>query len=196
MSTISERWYPGRTFPRDSLTELNTLSTALDDLDRSLIASIRANPRASLTTIAKIVKVARGTVYSRLDRLERDGVITGYGPELDARAAGFGVLAFCTVEIEQGSHEKTTRAVAEFPEVLEIHTVTGDGDLLLRIVATSNDHLHEVLQAISSIDTVDRTQTQLALTTTVNRPTPRRRTRLTTANLHELGSDPTKCRSI
>jgi len=151
--------------------ELNTLPTVLDDLDRSLLAELRANPRASLTSIAKKVKAARGTVYSRLDRLERSGVIIGYGPEIDARAAGFGVLAFCTVEIQQGTHKKTTTAVAKLPEVLEIHTITGAGDLLLRVVATSNDHLHLVLQAISGIPTVDRTETQLALATTVSRPT-------------------------
>ncbi len=150
---------------------VNTLPTTLDALDRQLLGALRAHPRASMTSLAKIVGVARGTIYSRLDQLEASGVITGYGPEVDPIAAGFGVLAFCTLEIEQGSHAPTTDALGELTEVLEIHTITGDGDLLLRIVARSNDHLHDVLQRIAGISTVSRTATQLALATPVNRPT-------------------------
>lgn len=149
---------------------MNNPPTPLDDTDRKLLLALRKNPRASLTSLARRIDVARGTIYSRLERLEGNGVITGYGPEINPTAAGFSVLAFCTLEIQQGSHAKTTSLLAELREVLEIHTVTGDGDLLLRVIATSNDHLHEVVQAISAIPTVARTQTQLALATTVNRP--------------------------
>lgn len=146
------------------------LSTRLDALDRRLLSAMRENPRASMTTLATIVGVARGTVYSRLDQLERGGVIIGHGPEVDPVAAGYEVLAFCTLEIEQGSHDETTQALSTLPEVLEIHTVTGDGDLLLRVVARSNDHLHQVVQLVSAVPTVGRTSTQLALATTVSRP--------------------------
>jgi DNA-binding Lrp family transcriptional regulator len=55
--------------------------------------------------------------------------------------------------------------LVELHEIVEIHTITGQGDLLCRIVATSNDHLHAVLQRIAHIDTVTRSQTQLALST-------------------------------
>jgi DNA-binding Lrp family transcriptional regulator len=54
-------------------------------------------------------------------------------------------------------------------EILEIHTVTGSGDLLIRVVARSNDHLHSVLQRIVSSPDVNRTETQLALSSTVLR---------------------------
>ena len=160
MRSIAEEW----------CSTLNNPTTHLDQIDRSLLAALRAHPRASLTALAKVADVARGTIYSRLERLEHTGVITGYGPEVDPVAAGYSVLAFCTLEIQQGSHEQTTTKLARLPQVLEIHTITGDGDLLLRVIATSNDHLHDIIQAISAIPTVQRTQTQLALATTVNRP--------------------------
>lgn len=154
----------------DKVAHVNTSPNPLDRIDRELLLALRRHPRASLTSLAKLAKVARGTVYSRLERMERTGVITGYGPEVDPVAAGYSVLAFCTLEIQQGSHDPTTQQLAQLPEVLEIHTITGDGDLLLRVVAMSNDHLHDIVQAISSVQTVERTQTQLALATTVNRP--------------------------
>ena len=66
--------------------------------------------------------------------------------------------------ITQGSHDSTI-ALVDIHEIVEIHTITGQGDLLCRIVARSNDHLHEVLQQIAKIETVMRSQTQLALST-------------------------------
>lgn len=141
----------------------------LDDLDRRLITALDADPGISHARLARDLDIDRGTVYSRLDRLEREGVISGYGPEIDPTAAGFDVLAFCTLEIAQGTHEATTRAIGTIDEVVEIHTVTGPGDLLVRVVARSNDHLHEVLQRITHIPSVLRSQSQLALATSLSR---------------------------
>ena len=119
--------------------------------------------------LADAVGISRGTVGVRLGRLEGDGVITGYGPDIDAAAAGLAVLAFCTLEIQQGSHAATVEALARIPQILEIHTVTGTGDLLCRVVARSNDHLHDVLQQVASVPSVRRSQTQLALSTSLHR---------------------------
>jgi len=141
----------------------------MDDLDRRLIAGLRDDPRGSISNLARRAGVARGTAYARLDRLERTGIIAGFGPEIEPVAAGFGVEAFCTLEIAQGSHDFTTRALAKIPQILEVHTITGEGDVLCRVVARSNDHLHDVLQLISAIPTVGRSQTQLALNTSLRR---------------------------
>lgn len=122
-----------------------------------------------MADVARLAGVARGTAYSRLDRLEAEGVITGYGPDIDPGRAGYGVTAFCTLDILQGSHDKTTSALAAISEVIEVHTVTGVGDLLCRIIARSNDHLHEVLQQIAALPEVTRSQTQLALNTSHRR---------------------------
>jgi DNA-binding Lrp family transcriptional regulator len=150
-------------------TKLNTVSRPLDATDLRLLDALRRAPHASVSDVAAQVGIARGTVYSRVDRLEREGVITGYGPDVDTVRAGLTVLAFTTLEIAQGSHAATTAALAELPEMVEIHTVTGPGDLLCRIVARSNDHLHDVLQRITAIETVVRSETHLALSTSHQR---------------------------
>lgn len=146
------------------------MTRSLDGTDHRLLAALRSNPHASHTDLARDVGIARGTVYSRLDRLEAEGVIHSYTPEIDARSAGLGVLAFTTLEISQGSHDSTLGALAAIVEVVEVATVTGSGDLLCRIIARTNDHLHEVLQAISGVPTVQRSETQLALTLAHRRP--------------------------
>jgi DNA-binding Lrp family transcriptional regulator len=143
----------------------------LDDMDSQLISGLRRDPHASVAELARIVGVARGTVQSRLAALWKRGVLTGYGPDVHGPCAGYGVLAFTTLDIAQGSHGPTVAALTAIPEVLEIHTVTGPGDLLVRITASSNDHLHDLLQAIVAIETVVRSQTHLALSTQLHRTT-------------------------
>ncbi|MFW2383662.1 MAG: Lrp/AsnC family transcriptional regulator [Acidimicrobiales bacterium] len=139
------------------------MSGDLDPIDRALIRELRRRPRGSLTDLATSVGIARGTAYSRLDRLSDTGVVRGFGPDLDAKAAGFPVTAFCTLEISQGTHHETVDALAAIPEVIEIFTVTGIGDLLCKVVARSNDDLHAVLLRITTVPSVQRSQTQLAL---------------------------------
>ena len=146
-------------------TTLNGVNRPLDDIDLRLLDALRTSPHASVSELAATAGIARGTFYSRIDRLEGEGVVTGYGPDVDTVRAGLSVLAFAVLEIAQGSHDATVAALTDIHEIVEIHTITGQGDLLCRIVARTNDHLHEVLQRISHIETVMRSQTQLALST-------------------------------
>jgi DNA-binding Lrp family transcriptional regulator len=146
-------------------------TTDLDDGDISLVRLLRTRPDASLSELARRLGAPRGTVQSRRLRLERRGVITGYGPDIDPAAVGYAVTAFTTLEISQGAHDATVAALARINEVVEIHTITGLGDLLCRIVARSNDHLHDVLLRVTAVPSVLRSQTQIALSTQLQRTT-------------------------
>lgn len=141
----------------------------IDETDQRIIVALRRKPRASVSELSRLLSLARGTVHSRLDRLEHRGVITAYGPDLNMAAAGFPVRAFTTLSIAQGHHDRVVEQLRSTPEILEVHTVTGPGDLLVKIAARSNDHLHEVLQVISSITEVSHSTTQLALASPVLR---------------------------
>lgn len=149
--------------------EADTMTNHLDATDLALIRHLRREPRAAITRLASLLGVARGTVQTRLQRLTDRGVIHGYGPEVDAAHAGFGVLAFTTLAIAQGAHDRTVEQLREIPELIEIHTVTGAGDLFCRIVARSNDHLHAILQEVVAVHEVTHTETQLALSSPVQR---------------------------
>jgi DNA-binding Lrp family transcriptional regulator len=138
-------------------------SSRLDDLDARLIGLLRSGPRRAEVEMARLLGVARGTVRARLERLERDGVIAGYGPDLDPAALGLTVLAFTALSIDQGLDASIHRDLAAVPEVLEVHAVTGAADLHCRIVARTNEHLHDVIQRILRIPGIARAETQLAL---------------------------------
>lgn len=141
------------------------MTTALDDTDRRLIAALRRRPRAGISELARTLGLARGTVQTRMERLETRGVLVGFGPDIAPDAAGYDVRAFTTLSIAQGRHDDCVARLRDVPEVLEVHTVTGSGDLLVKIVATSNHHLHEVLQQVAAIPEVSHTETHLSLAT-------------------------------
>ncbi len=140
-----------------------------DTLDARLIAALRADPRATEARLARTLGIARGTVHARLTRMQAQGVIIGFGPDIDAAAVGYDVLAFVTLEITQGADDGIIEHLTDIDEVLEVHAVSGSGDLVCRTVARSNDHLHDLIQRMLSIPGISRTETQLALKTLLHR---------------------------
>ena len=141
---------------------------AIDRLDAALIELLAAEPRVGVLEASRRAGVARGTVQARLDRMRDRGVITVYGPDVDPAALGYEVTAFITLEIRQaGGHDPVAERLATIPEVLEVHTITGTGDMLCRVVARTNADLQRVLDAIVSAEGVVRSSTLISLATQV-----------------------------
>lgn len=143
----------------------------MDDLDRRMIELLAAEPRIGVLEASRRLGVARGTVQARLDKLAASGVITGWGPDLDPGALGFPVTAFLTLEIRQetsrGGHDVVGAHLSERPEVLEVHTITGAGDLWARVVARSNADLQRVIDRVLEHPAIVRSSTVIALATQV-----------------------------
>ena len=141
----------------------------MDDLDRRLIDLFAQDPRIGVLEASRRLAVARGTVQARLDRMSADGVIRGFGPELDPAALGWPVTAFLTLQIRQaGGHDPVSAHLAGIAEVLEAHTITGSGDVWCRVVARSNADLQRVIDAVVAYDNVERVSTVIALATQIH----------------------------
>ncbi|MBX6357807.1 MAG: Lrp/AsnC family transcriptional regulator [Micromonosporaceae bacterium] len=141
-----------------------TWPVSLDGLDARLIKLLAEEPRIGVLEASRRLRVARGTVQARLDKLQARGVIRGFGPEISPAAIGFGVTAFVTLEIRQSrGHDPVAAHLATIPEVLEAHTITGSGDLLCRIVARSNADLQRVIDQVVSYEGIVRAATIIAL---------------------------------
>jgi DNA-binding Lrp family transcriptional regulator len=140
----------------------------IDELDARLIELLTAEPRVGMLEASRRLGVARGTVQARVDRLQARGAVTGYGPDIDPSALGHGVSAFVTLEIRQaGGHDPVADRLAGIPEVLEVHTITGPGDMLCRVVARTNADLQRVIDAIVGVAGVVRASTVIVLDTPV-----------------------------
>ncbi len=135
----------------------------IDRLDARLIATLRDHPRVGLLEVARRLGVARGTVQARLAKLEGRGVITGYGPEVDPAAMGYGIQAFVLLELAQGRLGEATSVLEGVPEVIEADAISGPQDLLCRLVARDTEHLQEVVNRLLATPAIRRSTSYIVL---------------------------------
>ncbi|WP_069811107.1 Lrp/AsnC family transcriptional regulator [Streptomyces sp. TP-A0874] len=135
----------------------------IDELDGRLLELLAEEPRIGVLEASRRLGVARGTAQARLDRLRANGVIRGFGPDVDPAALGYPVTAFATLEIKQGQGADVRTHLAGVPEVLELHTTTGHGDMLCRLVARSNADLQRVIDRVVGFDGIVRASTAIVM---------------------------------
>jgi DNA-binding Lrp family transcriptional regulator len=140
----------------------------MDELDARILRLFVDEPRVGVLEASRRLGVARGTVQARLDKLIASGVIRSLAPSIDPAALGYRVTAFATLEIRQGGRASVAAHLGRIPEVLEVHTITGQGDLLCRIVARDNDDLQRVIDDLVGDEDIVRTSTLIALSTVVS----------------------------
>ena len=137
----------------------------LDDLDRRLIALLRADSRAPAASLAATLKVSRGTVQNRIARLMAQGVIQGFTvrtrPELEANR----VRAIMTIAIEGERSGAVVKALRGFPEVSAIHTTNGRWDLVAELDVETLAEFSRTLDAIRQIEGIASTETSILLAT-------------------------------
>lgn len=139
----------------------------LDTLDLALLTALRQHPRAGALALSRVTRVARATVQARLERMEKAGVIAGYGPDVDVAAAGYGVRAVVTLEIAQGALERVAADLQAIPGVLEAYAVTGSADVVATVAARSHADLQQTLLAIDTSPSVARSTSAIVLSTVI-----------------------------
>lgn len=135
----------------------------IDALDGRLIAALTVNPRTGIQELSNRLGVTRATIYSRLEKLESAGVLVGFGPDVDFGKLGHGVTAFITIELQQGRFNDVVPMLEAMPQVIEAHALAGEGDIICRVAARSNDHLMDLVKEILSTPGVRRSRTAISL---------------------------------
>ncbi len=108
----------------------------LDETDRSLLRLLQADASISYERLGKRLGLSKTAVWNRVQRLDRDGYIKRQVALLDAHKLGLGETVFVAIRTAQHSAgwlETFTRAIAEMPEIVEAHRLTGDVDYLLKV---------------------------------------------------------------
>lgn len=136
----------------------------LDELDRELIALLRADSRKPAATLAKALNVSRGTVQNRIERLVRDGAIQGFTIKTRPDAANR-VRAVMTIAIEGERSGAVVRALKGFPEVSAVHTTNGRWDLVTEIDVETLAAFSAALDRIRQIEGIASTETSILLAT-------------------------------
>lgn len=134
-----------------------------EPLDMAVLRLIAEEPRAGVREYARRLGVARATVQSRVDKLQRLGVLINWQPQFDPAAMGYQGLAYVRLNLAQGKLDRALDGLSRIPEVVEANAVAGDADLLCRVVAKDNAGLEEVLQQIIAVEGVERISTEVVL---------------------------------
>jgi Lrp/AsnC family leucine-responsive transcriptional regulator len=117
----------------------------LDETNRRLLRELHANPRITMSALGRIVGMSAPAVTERVQRMERDGVITGYHVEVDPAALGLPVSAFTRVRPAPRQLSKVAELAAALPHVSECHRITGEDCFLIRVHAATIQELEETL---------------------------------------------------
>ena len=118
---------------------------AIDRTDRAIIAELAADSRLSIRTIAERVHISRTAAHHRVQKLIADGVLTGFGAQVDRAAIGLEVVAIVIVKVEKVPWPEVASALAELPYVESVLAVSGDIDFVLTVSAPDHQHLSEVI---------------------------------------------------
>lgn len=134
-----------------------------DALDRALITHLRADGRASLSKLAAVLGVARGTVQNRLDRLIETGTLLGFTARVRDDYDTNAVHAVMMIEVVGKSTTQVIRKLRGLTEIHTLHTTNGNWDLVANIRAGSLAEFDRVLREVRMIDGVANSETSLLL---------------------------------
>ncbi len=142
----------------------------MDAIDRKIVTLLRENARRSFKDIGKHVHLSAPAVKRRVDRLEDEGVVRGYTAVVDPAAFGWHTEAFVDLFCDgRMPGEVIKRTVEKEPTVVSAHTVAGEASALLHVMAEDTRDLELALERIRKVEGVDRTVTEVVLSTLFQR---------------------------
>jgi DNA-binding Lrp family transcriptional regulator len=139
----------------------------MDEIDQALIARLRDNGRAPAAELARALGLSRTTVQSRLERLERTGVVTGYTVRLsDAHERGQ-IHAYVMMVVAPKASAAVVSAIRRMPAVRLLQSVSGPFDMIALAAAPSAADMDALIDAIGALDGVERTTSSIVLSTKI-----------------------------
>jgi DNA-binding Lrp family transcriptional regulator len=141
----------------------------LDGIDERLILALRENGRASTAQLARLVGRSRTSVQSRIERLERQGIIVGYQVRLAPEHGLGAVRAHVMIKVGPKETRSVAAALRSIPQVRILHSVSGDVDMIAVAATASVSEMDEVIDRIGALDGVERTTSSIILSTKFER---------------------------
>lgn len=136
----------------------------LDDIDRTLLALLRNDGRATFSDLAARVSLSVAATKRRVDRLRAQGVITGFTTTVDQTTLGWNVTAFTEIRYAGTSGpDEMMRAMTEIPEVAAVYTIAGEPDMLVELRARDHYHLQSIINRLRRGGKATGTKTMIIL---------------------------------
>lgn len=151
----------------------STGAERVDDVDRKLLELLGADANRSYSELGEIVHLSAAAVHERVKRLKQSGVIMGTAAILNGAKLGRPLLAFIHVNTKLWDRDHQLLKLGELPDVEEMHTITGESAMLLKVRTRDAQSLEELLVRIYKIEGIEGTRSQIVLSTYLERgPSP------------------------
>ena len=146
---------------------MNSTEYMLDKIDRKILSALRQNGRLTVAQLADEVGLSSSPCWTRLKRLETLKIIDGYTANINPKAIGINELFFIEITLERHDDEileQFSQTLADIPEVIEAHLVTGDYDYLVKVAVKNSEHYERFLRKkLYSIKGIRHTRSTFAL---------------------------------
>ncbi|RKG35441.1 Lrp/AsnC family transcriptional regulator [Acinetobacter guerrae] len=146
---------------------MNSTEYTLDRIDRKILSALRQNGRLTIAQLSEQVGLSSSPCWTRLKRLETLKIIDGYTANINPKAIGIKDLFFIEITLERHDDEmleKFSQALADIPEVIEAHLVTGEYDYLVKVAVKDAEHYERFLRKkLYSIKGIRHTRSTFAL---------------------------------
>lgn len=137
-----------------------------DNLDQAILEELQRNGRTSVADLARKIHLSQPAVHNRIKRLERDGIIRQYVALLDREQLGYDLLCFVQITIRphtQAIIEQVQAKISESVIVLECYMVSGQADMILKIVVENHRALNQFVGDFIQLAGIDRIETAVVL---------------------------------
>ncbi len=141
----------------------------ISEKDEHLLSILRENSRISVADIARQLNLSRTAAQMRLNKLENNGVIAGYGLRLSNQYLNNRVQAFVMIKSPPIKRMDVERQLALFSELISLYSISGEFDLSALISAINVESLDDVIDKIGQIDGVKDTMSSIILSTKIQR---------------------------
>ncbi len=139
------------------------MESKIDELDISIIKELKKDARKSHRNIAEKLRVAEGTIYNRINKLQEMGIIKRFMVDLDFSKLGYDLTAVIGIIVEGGHLPEIEEKIAKKPNVSALYDVTGEYDALIVAKFKNREDLDKFIKGIMAMPHVKRTYTMLVL---------------------------------
>ena len=140
----------------------------IDNIDLKILNVLSKNAKMPYTEVAKKVFVSGGTVHVRMRKLEKMGVVRGTKLDIDYDKLGYNISSYMGIYLEKSYlYKETVKSLKKIPEIVEIHAITGQYTIFIKIICKDTSHFRNFLDTVHKVKGITRTETFMSFEETI-----------------------------
>ena len=138
------------------------------NIDLKILNVLSKNAKMPYTEVAKKVFVSGGTVHVRMRKLEKMGVVRGTKLDIDYDKLGYNISSYMGIYLEKSFlYKETVKSLKKIPEIVEIHAITGQYTIFIKIICKDTSHFRNFLDTVHKVKGITRTETFMSFEETI-----------------------------